>query len=102
MTSRLVFGAKNASETLRLTASFANDLAVGETVSSASVSSAVYSGIAGTSLNLSAASLSSPDASTNASDGTEGVTYLIVFLAVTSLGQTLTKTGYLVITPEGA
>lgn len=99
MTSRRIFGSKNASEIFRVT--FAFLLPVGETISSASVSSAVYSGGAST-LSNSAASISGAEVISLLSGGTEGVVFLVNCEATTSAGQVLNQEGFLSIVPEGA
>lgn len=80
---------------------FAQDLAVGETVSSASTAATVYSGTdASPSSVISGASVAAGKQVKQLTvGGVLGVTYYIVCTATTSLGQVLTRSGYLVIVP---
>lgn len=83
---------------------FAQDLTVGETVSSASVTAAVYSGTDPTpSAILNGAPVASgKQVAQLTTGGILGTTYYITCTATTSLGQVLTRAGYLVITPVAA
>ena len=101
MTYRAIFDVKEASTPFSATFSFAIDLALGETLSSASVTAAVYSGTDPTpsAIISGAASSSGGEGTQILIDGVEGVIYLLVCLVGTSLGGTLTRTGYLAIAP---
>ena len=98
--SRVTFRSQYASEARNLVFDFSSQLAVGETISSASVSAAVYSGATGSTLTLGTDSTSGSQVTCLASAGTEGVTYTVTCEAVTSLGQTVSLTGYVAIIPE--
>jgi hypothetical protein len=100
--SRVTFRSINADETCKLVFDFSSLLAVGETISSASVSAAVYSGATGSTLTLGTASIVGAQVSCLASAGTEGVTYLVTCVAVTSLSQHLPLSGFLAILSEAA
>lgn len=93
--SRQVFGSKNVSETRRLTFDF--QLAVGETISAASVSAAVYSGDSAASLSCGSATIDSFRVTSAASGGIAGTSFIVTCAATTSVGQVLRKIGYLVV-----
>ena len=99
--SRQIIEGKSVSETVTLAFSFLSHLATGETISSASTTATVYSGTdaSPSSLISGAASISGSTVSQKVIGGTLGVTYILVCSAVTSLGQTLQISGYLVIVP---
>jgi len=99
--SRQIIEGKSVSETVTLAFSFLSHLATGETISSASTTATVYSGTdaSPSSLISGAASISGSTVSQKVTGGTLGVTYILVCSAVTSLGQTLQISGYLVIVP---
>ena len=99
--SRQIIEGKSVSETVTLAFSFLSHLATSETISSASTTATVYSGTdaSPSSLISGAASISGSTDSQKVIGGTLGVTYILVCSAVTSLGQTLQISGYLVIVP---
>lgn len=99
--NRTIFRSKHASETARLVFDFLSLLAVGETLSSVSLSSALYSGEADDALTLTTGVIDGSQVATLAAAGTEGVTYLVTCSALTSLGQAIPLSGYLTISPEG-
>lgn len=99
----MIFPPIYVTETRLLTFTFGGELAVGETISSAAVTAAVYSGTDATpsSVISGAASISGTNVTQLISGpgGEVGVTYALTCLAVTSLGQTVALMGYLVIKP---
>ena len=99
--SRVIFDGKLSGEIVTLAFSFLSHLATGETISSAVTTATVYSGTdaSPSSLISGAASISGSTVSQKVIGGTLGVTYILVCSAVTSLGQTLQISGYLVIVP---
>ena len=101
MTYRAIFDVKETATPFSAAFSFATDLAVGETISSASVAATVYSGTdASPSAIISgSASISGGEVTQIIIDGTEGVTYTLTCTVTTSLSETLTRTGYLVVAP---
>jgi len=101
MTYRAIFDVKEASTPFSATFSFSIDLAIGETISSASITAAVYSGTdaAPSALISGSASISGGEVTQIIIGGVEGVVYLLVCLVGTNLGSTLTRTGYLAIAP---
>lgn len=102
MSSRQVLEPKHVSEIISLVFDFASQLAVGETISSASTSSTVYSGTDpyASSVVTGSATISGTQVTQKVHDGAAGVTYLIACTAVTSTGETLTISGYLVVLPD--
>jgi hypothetical protein len=102
--SRLVFPAKAPSEILTLTFPFLSRLAVGETISSATVSATVYSGTdASPSAILSGGTtISGSEVKQKVTGGVLGVTYLLTCSAVTSTGQNLALSGFLSIAPAAS
>jgi len=101
MTYRGIFDAKITDIPVSVTFSFSFDLAAGETLSSASIAATVYSGTDATpSAILSGApAISGGQVTQLIIDGAEGVTYLLTCTATTSAAETLTREGYLVISP---
>lgn len=100
--NRITFGVKYASATKTYTFDFTSDLAIGETISSAVLGSAIYSGNSGATVTLGSETVSGARVSVPISGGTEGAIFLIDCMAITSLGQVLMQTAYLPIIPEGA
>jgi hypothetical protein len=103
MTYRGIFDAKISSIPGSVTFSVAADLEVGETISSSSVAATVYSGTDSTpsAIISGATSVTGGQVTQLIVNGVEGVTYLLTCTVLTSLGQTLTREGYLVIiTPD--
>ena len=101
MTSRIVLEPKNAAETVSIVFDFASQLTGSETVSSATVTAAVYSGSdsSPSSVISGSATASGTKVTQKVTAGTLGVTYVLTCTAVTSTSQTLTMIGYLVIIP---
>lgn len=97
--NRVVLEAKHAAETRTQTWDFASRLATGESLSSATVSSTVYSGSA-SAPTLGTVSVSGTRATHTLGGGVAGDTYLLSVAAVTSAGQTLNLVGFLPILPN--
>lgn len=87
-----------------LTFPFGTQMAVGETISSATVAASVYSGTDASPSDLISGSDSTSGTNiTQLIDATlavEGVVYKLICTAVTSLSQTLQCMGFLVIRPS--
>lgn len=100
--SRVTFEGKLLGETVKLTFDFLSRLAAGETILSAGCTASVYSGTDATpSAIISGSATASGSVVTQAIvGGTLGVTYELLCSAVTSAGQTLQLSGYLVVVPE--
>jgi len=101
MTYRGIFDAKIATIPVSVTFSFSFDLAVGETLSSASVAATVYSGTdpAASAIVFGSPAISGGQVTQIIINGVEGVTYLLTCTVTTSAGEVLSREGYLVITP---
>lgn len=99
--NRITFRSAHVGETRKLAFDFISDLAIGETISSAVASYAVYSGDADAEVTLGSPSTSGTIVTVAAAGDTEGVTYLVTVTATTSAGQVLELSGFLAMTPEG-
>lgn len=101
MTSRIVLESKHATETVSYVFDFASQLAVGETLSSATASCTVYSGTdaAPSTLLSGSATISGTKVTQKVAGGTAGVTYILTILATTSLSNILSLGGYVVVVP---
>jgi hypothetical protein len=101
MTYRSILDAKISDTPTSVSFSFGIDLAVGETLSTASVTAATYTGTdaAPSALISGSAVISGEKVTQLIVDGVEGVVYLLVCVVTTSLSETLTRTGYLAIVP---
>lgn len=99
--SRIILDPKTVAETRTIQFNFASELAVAETISSASVTAAVYTGTDPLPSNIvsGAASISGPLVSQNITAGLVGVTYTLVCSVITSTGQVLGLSAYLTIIP---
>lgn len=99
--NRVEIEAKYVSETRNQVFDFISYLAIGETLSSASVAATVYSGTdaSPSALISGSASISGTKVTQVITNGTLGVTYLLKCTAVTSASQTLVLEGYLVVVP---
>ncbi len=97
MTSRVIHASKAVGETKKLTFDFLSELGVTETISSAPVTAAVFSGTDATpSAIVSGSSSISGSVVTQAiTAGTAGVTYLLTCTATTSASQVLIIQAYL-------
>jgi hypothetical protein len=99
MTYRSIFDVKAFDAPFSAVFSFALDLALGETLSTASTTAAAFSG-ADASPNAivsGSAAISGGEVTQLIVDGVIGVVYLLICTATTSEGQTLTRSGYLAI-----
>lgn len=101
MTYRTIFDVKTASASLSAIFDFSSNLAINETLSSASVAAVVYSGADAnpTTLINGATTVAAGKATQLLSNGTLGVVYSLTCTAITSLGQTLQRQGFLTIVP---
>lgn len=99
MSNRVVFATKYVGETKKLTFDFLADLGVTETISTATVTAAVYSGTDATpsAIISGLASISGSVVTQTIVAGTSGVTYLLTCTATTSASQVLIITAYLTI-----
>ena len=99
MTRRTIFESKAAGETKKLTFDFLSELAVSETISSAPVTAAVFSGTDATpsAIISGSSSISGSVVTQTIAAGTAGVTYLLTCTATTSTSQVLILTAYLTI-----
>lgn len=99
--SRIDLPSKLVGETLATTFDFLSLLAIGETISSASCTASVYSGVdASPSAILSGgAAISGSKVTQTVTAGTLGVTYLLLCSVVTSLSHTLQISAFLCIVP---
>ena len=102
--SRVSLEPKNINEIKKYVWDFASLLAVGETISSAVVVIAVYSGTdaSPSSIISGATAISGTKVTQAIIGGLPGVTYLLVAQAITTASQQLTLNGYLVILPTTA
>ena len=94
--SRVAFQEKAVGESKILTFDFLSHLAVGESISTASVSTAVYSGTDGSpsSLVSGGATISGSKVTQKIVGGVAGVVYLVTCSVTTSAGQELCYSGY--------
>lgn len=91
---------KFASEDMKITVDFSNEMIAGSTISSFTCTAAVYSGVdASPSSIVSTTFISGQTVTVLIVDGVEGCTYLLTLTVVTSDSQTRTKQGFLAITP---
>ena len=102
--SRVTLEPKYGAEIQKQVFDFASDLAVGETISTQTVTATVYSG---TDANPAAiisggASASGTKVTQTITGGFTGVIYVLTCTITTSLSQTLKLVGYLLILPPEA
>lgn len=99
MSYRETFNAKDPSASYPARFDFSQDLAVGETLSSASTTAAVYSGTdaAPGSLLSGAPTVSGKQVKQTLIGGVVGVVYYLFCAATTSTGQVLVRDGYLAV-----
>ena len=102
--SRLALEPKYAAEVKKQVFDFASVLAVGETISTQTVTAAVYSGTdaSPSALISGSASASGTKVTQTITGGLAGVVYTITCSITTSLSQTLRLMGYLSILPPEA
>lgn len=103
MSYRSIFNAKISSTNFYAIFDFAQNLAVAETISSASVTATVYSGTdASPSAIISgAATISGTKVTQTITAGTIGVTYILTCVIVTSASQSFVQNGYLTVKATG-
>jgi len=99
--NRINLGVKSSGETTDVVFPFLSSLAIGESLSSAVTTAAVYSGTDASPSAIidGSASVSSPNATQSITAGTSGVTYNLTCTGTSSTGQILTIVGYLVVVP---
>lgn len=102
--SRLTLEPKYAAEVKKQVFDFASVLAVGETISTQTVTAAVYSGTdaSPSALISGSATASGTKVTQTITGGLAGVVYTITCSITTSLSQTLRLMGYLTILPTDA
>lgn len=100
--SRIVLPSKQQGETKTYAFDFASFLANGETLSTASVTATVYSGVdvSPSAIVSGSASISGTTATQLLTAGVVGVVYDVSCAVTTSAGQTLRLTGYVAIVPN--
>lgn len=103
MSYRTIFDAKALGTNFRAIFSFAESLAAGETVSSATVTATVYSGTdaSPSSIISGSATCSGSTATQTITGGVAGVVYLLVCVATSSASQAMVRQGYLAVQAEG-
>jgi hypothetical protein len=99
---RISIPGKHASETISQVFDFISLLAIGETLSTASVAATVYSGTdaSPSSIISGSASISGTKVTQLITGGTLGVTYTLVCTVTTSASQTLQLMGFLAVVPS--
>lgn len=99
MTYRGIFDAKVSSVDGSATFSFSDELAVGESLSSASVTATIYSGTDATPSGLlnGPATKSGGQVTQLLTGGVVGVVYLLTCTGLTSASETLVREGYLAV-----
>jgi hypothetical protein len=102
MADRVVIPAKKPGETWLFPFDFISRLAVGETITGATGTCSVYSGVDATPANVVSGgnTISGTVVTQSLAGGVAGCVYDIKVVITTSLGQTLTLTAYLAITPD--
>lgn len=100
--NRVILPAKRLGETESFAFDFTSNLAVGETILTAVVTSVVYSGVdpSPSSMISGVASISGAIATQKITGGVLGVMYTVMCTITTSLGQTLQLPGFLAIVPN--
>ena len=95
--SNVLFREKAVAETQTLVFDFASILAPGESISSASTSAAVYSGVDGSPAAIisGGSSISGTKISQKVTGGVAGVVYKLTCLAATTGGNTVELSGFL-------
>jgi len=99
---RTIFDAKISSADYPASFDFAQDLTVGETLDFASIAAAVYSGedASPSALLVGLPEIHGKQVVQNTSGGVLGTVYYLYCAVTTSLGQVLSREGYLAIAPE--
>lgn len=100
--SRVTFDGKLLGETVTETFDFTSRLASGETISTAVVTSSVYSGTdaSPSSMISGANTISGTKVTQKITGGTLGVVYKLLCTITTSLSQTLQLSGFLAVVPD--
>jgi hypothetical protein len=99
---RVISNVKTTSTPLAVVFDFTQDLTFGESLSSAVVTTTVFSGADSNPSAVTSASpaISGSQVTQAASGGVLGVTYAIVCAVATSLGQALSLLTYVVVVPD--
>lgn len=102
MSGRVALASKYPGETCNRVFDFTSQLGVGETISAASVTASVYSGVdpAPSGLIASSAAVSGAQVTQLLTAGVLGVVYELNCSAATSANETLQLTAYLAVVPE--
>ena len=102
MLNRQIIPPKLVGSTVTVAFNFTSDLAIGETISSATCTCKVYSGTDASPgvLISGGATASGAVVSQNIAGGVLGVLYELLCTITTSLGQTLLKSGYLAVVQD--
>ena len=102
MSNRQDFAPKLVGATRAVVFEFLGELVAGETLSTATVTAAVYCGTdaSPSSLISGSASASGTQVSQKLTGGVEGVIYKLTCTITTSAGNTLVKTGFLAVIPD--
>lgn len=100
---RTILETKTLTSNFRALFDFAQFLAAGETISSATVTATVYSGTdaSPSSIISGSASISGTQVTQTITAGTSGVTYLLVCAATSSASQAMIQQAYLTVKPAG-
>jgi hypothetical protein len=103
MSYRSIFNAKISSTNFYAVFDFAQSLAVGETISSQSVTAVVYSGTdaSPSSIISGAATSSGSQVTQTITGGVVGVTYVLACVITTSASKTFVLDGYLTVKANG-
>lgn len=101
MSSHVVFDSKQAGSTEPRVFDFLSKLAVGETISGAAVTAAVYSGVdaSPSAIVSGAATISGSQVSQKFTAGTVGVIYQLTCTVTTSSSNTLVMSAFLAVIP---
>ena len=102
MSSRAILDPKLLGETKTITFDFTSNLAIGETVSTQTVTATVYSGTDASPSGVISGSASTSGAvvSQKITGGVLGVMYELLCQITTSLGQTLQQSAFLAVVPD--
>ena len=102
MSNRQDFAPKLVGATRTVVFEFLGELAMGETISTSTVTAAVYSGTdaSPSSLISGSASASGTRVSQELTGGVEGVIYKLTCRITTSASNTLVKIGFLAVVPD--
>jgi flagellar biosynthesis protein FliR len=97
--ARVITQPKPASDTIKVTFNFLSQMAVGETIVTASCIATVYTGVdaSPSSIISGVSSISGQTVTQALTGGIAGVVYQVVCTITTSTGQTLTQSTYLYV-----